>query len=559
MTLLEVINIFRECVDNNIFIKSFNVHELYTINQSANIIYPSLFLEVPRVNSVNKTTQQYSINFVVQDRVLEDRSNEIAILGKTKQIGESVLNYIYNNYKDNYKSLEYNIVPYMDSLTDRTCGWRFEIELTVQDNVLCKDVTTSVPFLQVPVSLYVNSNVIVNTSSSTYTFNITQPPAGLIIEWSLDNFVTVAGTGTTYTINLQNPGTQIIYVRTTNGVDVSPVTTHTLTVNQLIPNVLPVSANNLQLDWKLGTQNFTLSINETIATGLTVEWSDDNFVTVLAQGETLQDTIDTSLVNSKLYYVRTNNSVTTSSVSTVTVSRKAFSLQKAWFFDRVNDQITMLYDPTHPVYDFGTGDFTVSLWYKVTTTGVSHSIFNTYSVSNTGIFFLHNPNGSGAWALRNDGPGQGGVQQFNVSAGLLPFNQIINLILVRNGLNRTNWRIFVNGVNTNTATGIITTQVNLVNQGNINLGIIPGANRLGGQMAHFQMFNRALTDLECQQIYNSGAGNYPPVSTITNLVVYHTLQKRLGSIVQPITPSEISETMSYGIGINYTADPIVNF
>jgi hypothetical protein len=561
MTLLEVRNIIKNVCLNNEFVEYFEFGEPSEILQKPSINYPATFLEIPSVEH-NEVITIYNFGIIVCDRVIEGMSNFDYILTKTQQIGETILKQLSLTLGKQYNPFVFNAVPITDGLTDRVYGWRFEFTLKIKnDQIGCKITNLINSISTIPVSVVLNSIINVYDEITDYTFDVQDINNGLTVEWSLDNFVTIAGTGNTYTYNNNNYNDDtIIYVRTSNGVNTSNVTTHKI-VKNITPPLTPiqVTANNLQFDWKLGTQNFTLSVNENIPTGLTVEWSDDNFVTVLSQGETLQDTIDTSLVSSKLYYVRTNNSVTTSSVSTVTVSRKNFSLQKAWFFDRVNDNVTMLYDPSNPVYDFGTGDFTVSLWYKVTTTGVSHSIFNTYSATNTGIFFLHNPNGSGAWALRNDGPGQGGVQQFNVSPGLLPFNQIINLILVRNGVNRTNWRIFVNGVNTNTATGIITTQVNLINQGNINLGIIPGANRLGGQMAHFQMFNRALTDAECQQIYNAGAGNYPPPSTLPNLVVYHTLQKRVGSIVQPITPSEISETMSYGIGINYTADPIVNF
>ena len=167
---------------------------------------------------------------------------------------------------------------------------------------------------------------------------------------------------------------------------------------------------------------------------------------------------------------------------------------KALNFDGGNDYVDMG-DPASGILDFGTGDFTVSVWAKSSNylTGrgiVSKGLYWTSPGPGYTITHISNP-------LRVYFNTYDGTTQAYISSGIGPTYDWTHFVGVRRGANIEFW---VNGSRVGTA---VAPTGSLSNASSLTIGSGPNGN-WSGTADEVRIYNRALTAGEIMKLYNTG-------------------------------------------------------
>ena len=167
---------------------------------------------------------------------------------------------------------------------------------------------------------------------------------------------------------------------------------------------------------------------------------------------------------------------------------------KALNFDGGNDYVDMG-DPASGILDFGTGDFTVSVWAKSSNylTGrgiVSKGLYWTSPGPGYTITHISNP-------LRVYFNTYDGTTQAYISSGIGPTYDWTHFVGVRRGANIEFW---VNGSRVGTA---VAPTGSLSNTSNLTIGSGPNG-KWSGTADEVRIYNRALTAGEIMKLYNTG-------------------------------------------------------
>ena len=195
-------------------------------------------------------------------------------------------------------------------------------------------------------------------------------------------------------------------------------------------------------------------------------------------------------------------------------------------FDGINDYVDVL---DNAALNFGTGDFSISLWvYHDNNTGNQTYLTHRTLAPRKGYSLFHSPSpGLGVRFEVSDG-----VQYIIDSAVILSNATWYHVVAVVEGTDRTNWKIYIDGVDvksgTGTDAGISKDVARNLNMGDDTLL----ATRLNGRLDETTMYDRALTPAEVTYLFNGGLGNSPDAAMETNLVArwaFDTLQTLAGN------------------------------
>lgn len=138
-TFLQLVTNIEQIVDNQLTLEQFVFGERWNINQQENLLYPNFFLEVPSIIEFNQSEEIWSLAYVITDRGKEDLSDIREILSKTKQIAELFLFAYYKCYQQQFNSLTYSMLPFLEAYEDRVHGWRVEFKISLGKNIdLCE-------------------------------------------------------------------------------------------------------------------------------------------------------------------------------------------------------------------------------------------------------------------------------------------------------------------------------------------------------------------------------------------------------------------------------------
>ena len=391
------------------------------------------------------------------------------------------------------------------------------------------------------------------------TFTANTPPMGTVVQWSLNNFATVAHTGSSYTASFDVPGSpHTVYVRLYNTTynTAGPISTTTATVTMpaapTAPAPVPAAPDGVP---------FMLT-GPTLA-GFTLEWSVDNFATVHGTGTTFTYTyvIGSSPYTVSLRWKDACGNVSAVSTTTVTV----FTFLNAIEIDGALNQLST---PQSALLDFGTGDFAISLWVKIDPpTGINQTrqLLNKFNIIGPNIFgwqlsFVFLP-------LQTQG-----IIRFQISDGqtttppecrvnsILAPNQWYHIVAVRIGNSAANWLIYVNGVvPTLVRTGTLT------NGGNVNVNYPTGvgysprlnAQQLDGRLDEVLLINRAPTLAEVTDLYNIGFGATPPASLLPNVRARWPMDALATAAYPTITMADVSGNGHTLTGLNFPGNPLL--
>jgi len=167
-------------------------------------------------------------------------------------------------------------------------------------------------------------------------------------------------------------------------------------------------------------------------------------------------------------------------------------------FDGTNDRINFA---TSPKFDFGTGNFTIEIWYNIQYHTTYHHFWtfgNQYHLA----FKVNRPN-SGDTTIYVYA-GNNGPSSFGTISATATLNTWQMANLVRDGDNAS---IYVDADNKGTKTGWLNADID----GSTNAGAIGwgwSSEYTKGNIAQVKIFNKALSSDEITQNYNATRGRY---------------------------------------------------
>ena len=172
-------------------------------------------------------------------------------------------------------------------------------------------------------------------------------------------------------------------------------------------------------------------------------------------------------------------------------------INQGFSLDGVNDYVDL---GVNPQYDFGTNDFTFSIWAYWTINRAYNAIFDIgdyFGTNNSFCLYANSSQKLDLWYRNSSGSyfeiGTTGTGTFVINTW--------NHVVVRRTSNTID--IFINNVKYNLSTTFTAPLGNATGDSKI------GYNGYGffiGKLDEFAAFNRALSDSEVTELYNSGAG-----------------------------------------------------
>lgn len=141
MTYKELVDYLLEVGENNIMINTALVGETYEVNNKMDITYPLFYLEQDMSVTVVNSSQQIEVAYWVLDRSQEGSIDRINTLSKTKQIAESIINYLRLNESDGLLtySNEHSMVSLFEGNVDVVHGWRLQFTINLPANYNCDE------------------------------------------------------------------------------------------------------------------------------------------------------------------------------------------------------------------------------------------------------------------------------------------------------------------------------------------------------------------------------------------------------------------------------------
>ncbi len=193
-------------------------------------------------------------------------------------------------------------------------------------------------------------------------------------------------------------------------------------------------------------------------------------------------------------------------VNGATLSADRFgNANKAYSFDGVDDYITI----NNTVGNFGTSDFTISLWYLANNLNASHLINKRY-----------NESCGNWWEFRKEGFAVDQNSCINLLDQIFSVQpnvaQWYNELIVRQG-NST--KHFVNGILVDSYNSVIIHNIN--NSNNVTIGCVLNpisgiGQKHNGKIDDIGIWNRALSECEIQDLYNSQLGSFSNANVSIN-------------------------------------------
>jgi len=173
-------------------------------------------------------------------------------------------------------------------------------------------------------------------------------------------------------------------------------------------------------------------------------------------------------------------------------------------FDGTDDYLSMGDKSTH---DWGSGDGTVSAWFKTSTAGIQDIVQNgSYSTNAKSYTILLDTNSKFAVSIDDNTTAKAVISDTSGNDGL--WHHIVG---VRDG---NDLRLYIDGIeDANSPTDITgygdidISDPLMIGAGTNGTGGSPG-NFYTGQIDEVKIFNYALTNLQVKQVYNNGAVNF---------------------------------------------------
>ena len=184
--------------------------------------------------------------------------------------------------------------------------------------------------------------------------------------------------------------------------------------------------------------------------------------------------------------------------SPLAYNRAALYSGKALDFDGVNDSVSV---PTNSAFNFGTENFTLSAYLKITPGGSFSQIFGTkgstgpdsgytlYYQYSLGKFLFSNANGSSSSEMYT-------ADSFSEYEG-----QWIHIAAIRDSSDAKNGLLYINGIKAELASTM--TIIDGDNTNPFTVGVATGPNHYGKQqISNVKVFNTALTAAQVADLYN---------------------------------------------------------
>ena len=185
--------------------------------------------------------------------------------------------------------------------------------------------------------------------------------------------------------------------------------------------------------------------------------------------------------------------------SPLAYNRAALYSGKALDFDGVNDSVSV---PTNSAFNFGTENFTLSAYLKITPGGSFSQIFGTkgstgpdsgytlYYQYSLGKFLFSNANGSSSSEIYT-------ADSFSEYEG-----QWIHIAAIRDSSDAKNGLLYINGIKAELASTM--TIIDGDNTNPFTIGVATGPNHYGKQqISNVKVFNTALTPAQIADLYNN--------------------------------------------------------
>ena len=203
----------------------------------------------------------------------------------------------------------------------------------------------------------------------------------------------------------------------------------------------------------------------------------------------------------------------------------AFDNTFSTHFDGIDD---FLLAASTPLLGGGTGNFSISWWFKVDALTGANQRMLSFAQSGTGSQFFLGINTSNKLALT------GPYTDTNAGFGVLSADTWYNVIYRidrAGGTNNVGWVVDGTNFDNKTETGIAT----FVGDGTTRFGKKGGAAQpFGGNMCDVAIWDKYLTDAECLEIYNSGSpNNLQTTSMSANLDYWWRLGENGGPCIFP--------------------------
>ncbi|TAN34008.1 LamG domain-containing protein [Patescibacteria group bacterium] len=225
-----------------------------------------------------------------------------------------------------------------------------------------------------------------------------------------------------------------------------------------------------------------------------------------------------------------------------TPTKVAGKVGGAMSFNGASDKVSA----TSSLYNFGTGNFSLSTWVKINALGNNYVFIDKYNSNSDGErgFFLMkygtSPNDTMCFAIDSGGCSLNGTIPLKV-------NTWYHVAAVRNGANAY---VYINGVQDGTVGGQATK--NASSNSNLNIGTYNnGTSVTNGSIDDVRIYNRALSAAEVKQLYNSAKTSYtntaPRGTVAKQLVGYWTMDS---NDINSTTVYDKSGQNNHGASVN---------
>lgn len=172
--------------------------------------------------------------------------------------------------------------------------------------------------------------------------------------------------------------------------------------------------------------------------------------------------------------------------------------------------------------NFSGGDFSISMWVKLTTTGVDQILAHKMTVGFTG-FFLYLTAAGQVLLEVDDTPSITRISTLNSYAP----GSWYHIVAIKSTNTVNLWNFYINGVLESKAILGPTFIGSVDNTEPLILGSTGTSNYFDGVMDEVSFYNKALTPQEVGYLYNSGIGNPPIGPLLTNLTAYYKFDEAL--------------------------------
>jgi hypothetical protein len=138
MTIKEIINHIETVYNNSILFQSFTVGTIFEFSRDSNILYPSLFVEIPTLDeNINEDTSNISFAIVFSDRSNEDYLNQLEIVSRLHQFSKIFMMLLASETPLEFSNPKFLI--YEEDANDRCYSCRTEFNIYNTNSGLCED------------------------------------------------------------------------------------------------------------------------------------------------------------------------------------------------------------------------------------------------------------------------------------------------------------------------------------------------------------------------------------------------------------------------------------